>query len=155
MKTERILDNDLPPTPSKGGGDVVERGGDEASRPAYITANPLTYGTIKEFRDELKQNPTKAEELLWQHLRNKKTGHKIRRQHIIDNYIADFVCLTKRVIIEIDGQIHETQQAEDRCRTFNLNMRNFKVIRFTNEELFVNTQRVANQIKMVLDSEPL
>ena len=89
-----------------------------------------------------------------QYLRNKKTGHKIRRQHVIDNYIADFVCLTKRVIIELDGKIHETQEAEDRSRTFNLNMRNFKVIRFTNEELFCNPQEVANQIKVALDSQP-
>ncbi len=139
--------NDLPPTPSKGVGD-------ETPKPAYITANPLSYGTIKEFRDVLKENPTKAEALLWQYLRSKKTGHKIRRQHIIDNYIADFVCLQKRLIIEVDGLIHETQQLEDRCRTFNLNKCKFKVIRFTNEELFRNPQDVANQIKVILDSQP-
>ncbi|MBP8850960.1 MAG: DUF559 domain-containing protein [Breznakibacter sp.] len=78
----------------------------------------------------------------------------MRRQHVIDNYIADFVCLTKRVIIELDGKIHQTQQAEDRSRTFNLNMRMFKVIRFTNEEVYNNPQQVANQIKAVLDNQP-
>jgi len=43
---------------------------------------------------------------MWELLRNKKTGHTIRRQHIIANFIADFVCLPKKVIIEIDGKIH-------------------------------------------------
>ncbi len=63
------VENRPPPTPFKGGGD-------EAPRHAYITANPYTYGKIKEFRDILKENPTKAEELLWQYLRTKKQAIK-------------------------------------------------------------------------------
>nr|WP_199200165.1 DUF559 domain-containing protein [Adhaeribacter arboris] len=62
----------------------------------YITANPLTYKLIKEMRDALKDNPTEAEKVIWEYLRNKKTGYKIRRQHIIDDFIMDFVCLRKK-----------------------------------------------------------
>jgi very-short-patch-repair endonuclease len=63
------------------------------NKPGYITANPKNYLLIKEIRDGLKNNPTQAEKQLWLYLKNKKTGYKIRRQHIIDDFIVDFVCL--------------------------------------------------------------
>src|SRR5665647_3283869 len=86
-------------------------------KPGYITANPYTYPVIKDYRKDLKDHQTKAELVLWEYLRNKKTGHKIRRQHVIDDFITDFVCLSKKVIIEIDGEIHKFQQAKDNLRT--------------------------------------
>jgi hypothetical protein len=61
------------------------------SQPGYITANAKNYLLIKEMRDNLKNNPTEAEKVMWEYLRNKKTGYKIRRQHIIDDFITDFV----------------------------------------------------------------
>ncbi len=78
----------------------------EKVKPRYVTANPAIYKKIKQIQESLKKNPTKAEKIIWKYLRNKKTGYKIRRQHIIDCYITDFVCLRKKVIIEIDGKIH-------------------------------------------------
>ena len=72
-------------------------------KPKFVTANPYTYKDIKPLRDALKKASTKAEIIMWKKLKNKQIGFKIRRQHIIDNYISDFVCISKKVIIEIDG----------------------------------------------------
>jgi very-short-patch-repair endonuclease len=145
------------PNPSKGGG---QEGSSKNSaveeqviqRPGYITANLHNYPYIKDIREKLKENQTEAEKLIWGCLRNKKTGHKIRRQHIIDNFITDFVCLPKKVVIEIDGGIHLEQKEQDELRTFTLNEKGYKVIRFTNEEVFADAELVARKIKEVLDN---
>ena len=122
------------------------------NKPGYITANPKNYLLIKEIRDSLKNNPTQAEKLLWLYLKNKKTGYKIRRQHIIDDFIVDFVCLNKKVVIEVDGKIHLNQKEYDELRTARLNELEFRVIRFENEEVFLNPDKVANKIKFILES---
>jgi leucyl-tRNA synthetase len=120
--------------------------------PGYITADLQNYKNIKGVRENLKKNPTDAEKLIWEYLRNKKTGHKIRRQHVINNFITDFVCLTKKVVIEIDGGNHIQQQEYDALRTNTLNEKGYKVIRFTNAEVFANPQLVALKIKYILDN---
>ena len=122
------------------------------NKPGYITANPKNYLLIKEIREGLKNNPTEAEKLLWLYLKNKKTGYKIRRQHIIDDFIVDFVCLNKKVVIEVDGKTHLNQKEYDELRTARLNELEFKVIRFENEEVFLNPEKVANQLKLILES---
>jgi len=131
------------PTPPKEG----------LSQPGYITANPKNYKLIKEMRDSLKDNPTEAEKVMWKYLRNKKTGYKIRRQHIIDDFITDFVCLSKKVVIEIDGKIHLQQKEYDELRTLRLNELGYEVIRFTNEEVFDNPELISLKIKDKLDSK--
>ena len=83
-------------------------------------------------------------------LKNNKTGYHIRRQHIIDSYISDFVCLRKKLIIEIDGKIHLKQKEFDQLRTLRLNDCGFEVIRFTNEEVNENPELVAQKIKDAL-----
>ncbi len=125
----------------------------ENKKPGYITANPLSYNLIKQIRDKLKRNPTEAEKIMWEYLCNKKTGHKIRRQHIIDNFIADFVCLSKKVVIEIDGKIHVYQKEYDKLRTIRFNELEYTVIRFSNEEVIKNPELVATKIKNILDGK--
>jgi very-short-patch-repair endonuclease len=143
----------VPHSPLEGLGEVKSTSNEiEDQIPGYITANPYTYHLIKEVRDILKDKPTKEEELLWPYLKNKKTGHKIRRQHIIDVFIADFVCLSKKLIIEIDGKIHLKHQENDKMRTLKLNELGYEVIRFTNEEVLENTELVAQKIKENLDN---
>jgi very-short-patch-repair endonuclease len=132
-------------------GEVNTIGGNENSIPGYITANPYTYHLIKEIRDKLKEKPTKEEEILWKFLKNKKTGYNIRRQHIIDNFITDFVCLQKRLVIEIDGKIHLKQKEHDIIRTLKLNKLGYEVIRFTNDEVNEKPELVAWRIKEILD----
>jgi len=122
-------------------------------KPGYITANPYTYPVIKDYRKDLKDHQTKAELVLWEYLRNKKTGHKIRRQHVIDDFITDFVCLSKKVIIEIDGEIHKFQQAKDNLRTIRLNSLGYEVIRFTNNEVLNAPGQVAQKIKNYLNNQ--
>ena len=62
---------------------------------------------FKDLRAELRHNQTKAEELLWAGLRKKRTEHKFRRQFQIKNYIVDFCCCELRLVIELDGSVHE------------------------------------------------
>ena len=81
---------------------------------------------------ENRQNPTAEESILWEELRNSKLGHKVRRQHAIGVFIADFVCLDKKLVIEVDGGYHNSseQQEADKARTEYLSVLGYKVIRF-------------------------
>jgi very-short-patch-repair endonuclease len=150
-KTPPNLPNGEEFSPSFGGVGEVKK--ERLSQPGYITANPKNYRLIKEMRDNLKKNPTEAEMVMWEYLRNKKTGYKIRRQHIIDDFITDFVCLSKKVVIEIDGKIHLQQKEYDELRTARLEELSYEVIRFTNEEVFSNPELVAKKVKEKLDSK--
>ncbi|RLD39930.1 MAG: leucine--tRNA ligase, partial [Bacteroidetes bacterium] len=102
---------------------------------------------------ELRKNPTEAEALLWANLRKNKTGHRIRRQHAIENYIVDFVCIRKMTVIEIDGKIHDYQKEDDKNRIITLEKNGFTVIRFKNEEVFEDIEKVIGGIKSYLDSK--
>lgn len=111
----------------------------------YQNADPILYGLLKEFVKESRSNPTEAENALWQMLRGKKLeGYKFRRQHIIGSYIADFICLRAKLIIEIDGLIHQLPEnkANDEERTLWLKQKGFEVIRFKNEEVLGDTENV-------------
>jgi len=121
----------------------------EGGEAFYQTADPLLYGLLKTFVKEHRSNPTQAEIVLWEGLRGKKLeGFKFRRQHIIDCYIADFVCLAKKLIIEVDGLIHQLPEniISDRERTEALNKLGFEVIRFTNDEVLYQTEKVVAAI---------
>jgi len=146
-KNESLTDSESDSLPSGEG-----QGG--VKRPGYITANPYTYPLIIDYRKDLKDHQTEAERVIWGYLRNKKTGHKIRRQHIIDDFITDFVCLSKKVIIEIDGKIHEFQKEKDKQRTIRLNNLGYEVIRFTNDEVLNSPYQVAQKIKSYLNNRP-
>jgi leucyl-tRNA synthetase len=112
----------------------------------------LLINIAKDFRS----NQTEAENALWQAVRAKKTGYKIRRQHIVDGFVADFINLEKQVIIEVDGGIHLTkeQKERDEQRTAILNQFGFDVIRFTNDEVLEDAYKVARKIKEYLDNVP-
>ena len=95
---------------------------------------------------------TPQEVKLWQLIRKEKLGVKFRRQFAIDNkYIADFVCLEKRIIIEIDGGQH-SENFNDVQRTFYLNKQNFRVIRFWNNEIDSNIEGCINFLKREIDT---
>lgn len=104
----------------------------------WQTANPVFYEQLKTKAIEMKNNPTEAEKMLWNVLSGKKlNGFKFRRQHIVGQYIADFVCLKKQLVIEIDGGIHNTKEQieHDNLRTEWLEFQGYKVIRFTNQQV--------------------
>ena len=121
--------------------------GDEPIKPRWLTAGKSFYRTYKYERNKLKQNPTPAEIKLWDYLRNKKMDVKFRRQHIIEFYIPDFVALSIKLIIEVDGKIHLKHKKEDAERTRILELLGYKVIRFTNEEVENNIEEVLEVIK--------
>ncbi|MES2378347.1 MAG: methylmalonyl-CoA mutase family protein [Bacteroidota bacterium] len=116
----------------------------------YETANLKLWETLKGNARDNRQYPTEAENILWQFLRNNQTGFKIRRQHAIDGYIADFVCLPKGLVIEVDGGYHNITTEQDQVRTTVLNGEGFSVIRFTNEEVIRDPKSVVKEITKAL-----
>lgn len=138
------------PNPSKGGASDTDNSN---SAYDYLTADPTTYGLLKEFVKEHRSNPTDAEIAVWELLRGKQLdGYKFRRQHIIGNYIADFVCLSAKLIVEVDGLIHQTPENKitDAERTVELNKYGFEVIRFNNIEVINERAKVADKILAVV-----
>ncbi len=124
----------------------------------WQTADPMLYGLIKKYAKEMRHQPIQAEEILWNVLKSKQLdGHKFRRQHIIGGYIADFICLRKGLIIEVDGLIHQLPEnkASDEERTKWLEEQGFKVIRFTNAEVISQLDVVQEKILKALKAPPL
>ncbi len=93
---------------------------------------------------------TEAEALLWSKIRNRQLeGWKFRRQHIIDRYIADFVCVEVNLIVEVDGGQHT--EAGDMHRTQFLESGGWRVMRFWNNEVLENTEGVCEAIIVALE----
>ena len=124
--------------------------------PNWKTADPVMYGLLKEYCKKMRNVPTEAEKLLWHALSGKKLdGYKFRRQHIIGSYIADFVCLKRNLIVEVDGLIHQLPEnkVSDKERTEWLKSQGYKVVRFTNDEVLFNLDNVLDRIIVSLESE--
>ncbi len=115
----------------------------------YKTAAPDRYDILRDFAKKNRMQMTESEEVLWNALRKEIQGHKFRRQHPIGDYIADFVCLPKKLVIEVDGGYHEIpqQQQDDEVRTLFLESKGYTVIRFKNEEVGDNLREVILKIK--------
>lgn len=123
----------------------------------WETANPSLYGLLKDYAKQMRFKPTEAEEILWKTLSGKKLeGYKFRRQHIIGQYITDFICLRENLIIEVDGLIHQLpeNQESDADRTDWLRKEGYHVIRFTNNEVIHETEKVLTTILAVLKAPP-
>ena len=118
-------------------------------------ASPDRYNLLRAFSRENRKHQTLAEYYLWEHLRNKQMGVDFRRQHIISDYIADFVCLDRMLVVEVDGAYHaEREQAEDdEVRTEHLEQLGFRVIRFNNEDVLYALDSVLKSIKNELEGE--
>ena len=123
----------------------------------YETADDMEYELLKNNAIHNRQYATEAERLLWHYLKEKKIGYKFRRQHIVGEYITDFINLKHKLIIEIDGKYHQEaeQVIKDTQRTQYLEQKGYTVIRFTNEEIFNHMEDVIKKIKetiMAIDS---
>ena len=106
----------------------------------------------------LRKNMTLAEKILWKELRNRKfSGLKFRRQHPIGQFIADFYCPGKGLVIELDGGIHKLEERieKDLNRTAELDRLGLIVIRFTNDDVLNNINDVLEKIKSATTSPPL
>ena len=132
--------------------------GRELTRNNYETARKSIYPLLNELKLKNKDNPTAAEKVLWSSLKGKKLeDYKFRKQHIIDQFIVDFVCLDRKLIIEVDGGYHNrTDVVEaDALRTEILEKEfGFKVIRFTNDQVIQDIENVLSEISIVLKSQP-
>jgi very-short-patch-repair endonuclease len=105
---------------------------------------------------QMRNHPTEAESLLWQHLRRSQIlGRKFRRQEPIGPYIVDFLCFDPMLVIEIDGSQHTELIAYDGERSSFLERRGFKVIRFWNHEVLAQTNRVREAIGQRPPPNPL
>ena len=99
------------------------------------------------FARDLRQRMTDAENRLWFHLRRRALhGHRFRRQHCIGPYVADFVCLEKKLVVEVDGTPHELTVAHDAVRDAKLMAAGFRVLRFPNDEVRSNLEGVCQSI---------
>ena len=107
---------------------------------------------IFQYAFELRNNMTEAEKMLWNRLNKNQLGVRFKAQHPIDIFIADFYCHKYKLVIEVDGDIHEKQKEYDDGRTFELEHFGIKLIRFTNDEIFRDIDEVVRKIKIVLSS---
>jgi very-short-patch-repair endonuclease len=125
----------------------------------------MDYNTIKQFARKLRKNQTKAEEILWNELRKRKlNGLKFLRQHpiIYDRYkndffffIADFYCAEKKLIIEVEGKIHDFQKDNDKRRELILEDMGLKVFHINNEKVEKNIKNVKQKILSFINSPPI
>ncbi|WP_282787437.1 vitamin B12 dependent-methionine synthase activation domain-containing protein [Flavobacterium croceum] len=124
-------------------------------RQSWKTASPALYKILKDKAKEMRNKPTEAEKMLWNVLSNKGLdGVKFRRQHIIGEYIVDFVCLEKRVVIEVDGYVHNIpeQKEHDKQRTEWLEQNGFKVIRYSNNQVLYDLVSTIESIRKELST---
>ena len=121
----------------------------------------LDFGEIKNHSRELRLNMTESEKLLWKEIRNRKlSGFKFLRQHPIiykgdltrlNYFIADFFCDEKKLAIELDGPMHESNKEYDEFRDSELKNLGINVLRIKNEEL-TNIKKVLQKIESYLFS---
>jgi very-short-patch-repair endonuclease len=119
--------------------------------PMYFGAKPEIFNIAK----KLRKIQTESEKLLWSRLNNNQIiGLQFRRQHPINRFIADFYCPKIKLIIEVDGSIHELPeyQVHDLGRSDVLNDFGITVIRFTNEQIIENIDSTVEQIKKISES---
>jgi len=144
------------PTPAlpAGEGEMPSATGAAGAVHGLHTANVKIYAQLKLYARQMRQDPTPAERILWRALRGEQSGAYFRRQHVLGNFIVDFVSLEHRLVIEVDGDIHDHQQAEDASRTQWLNQTSFHVLRFRNEEVLHNITTVVARIKQAIAARP-
>ena len=120
----------------------------DLGRPAWATADALAYTTVENNAYKNRRPMTAAEALLWEKLRADKLGVHFRRQHVIGMYIADFISLKNLLVIEVDGEYHQTpeQRLLDGERTAYLERKGFRVIRFTNHQGMNTIESVVSTI---------
>ena len=128
-------------------------------KPIYHTAHPLNYLLLKENAQRMRRLPTEAESILWSLIKNKQLNIKFRRQHIIGDFIVDFVDLDSQTIIEINGGYHnqENQINKDALRSDFLIGLGFSILRFKNEEIIANSSfdidKIINHISQKIGYE--
>ncbi len=120
---------------------------DMTTSPGNRIRHIRTTSAIQQRAKELRQQMTPAEDMLWQRLRaHRLSGLKFRRQHPLGPFVADFYCAERRLVIEIDGDIHTQQAEHDQARTEQCEAYGYRVIRFKNTEVEQDIEKVLEKI---------
>lgn len=90
---------------------------------------------LRTLAKQMRRQPTISERKLWSALRNSQLGCKFRRQHPLFSYVVDFYCHQKRLIIEVDGPVHDQQVSYDQSRDKFFSTFGYRTLRFKNEEV--------------------
>lgn len=119
-------------------------------RSMFYKSSPIIFANAKRLRDE----PTEAEIIFWSLLKQHFSGYRFKRQHPVLQYIADFYCHKLKLVIEIDGCIHLTEEAKnnDRLRDEYMQSLDLKIVRFTSEEVYKNGELVVMKLKDMIES---
>ncbi|MBE6332553.1 MAG: DUF559 domain-containing protein [Bacteroidales bacterium] len=119
----------------------------------YRTSSPDRYELLKEFARDNRKNATLAEMQLWKFLKDGDIGTKVLRQHIVGDYIVDFLLPYYNLVIEVDGGYHaeRDQHEDDMVRSEALNGLGLYVIRFTNEQVLFEADDVCLKIKEIIN----
>jgi very-short-patch-repair endonuclease len=113
-------------------------------REMFYGAKPIIFERAK----YLRENMTDTEKILWNELKlNKIDGYRFKAQHPIDIYVVDFYCHKAKLVIEIDGKMHEFQKNEDISRADEIKSFGLKVIRFSNNDIRKNLTNVIEKIR--------
>ncbi len=102
---------------------------------------------------DLRKNQTDPEKVLWECLRHRRlNGIKFRRQVAIGRYIVDFYAHERRLVIELDGEIHRRQREYDELRVEEIKARELEILRFRNDQVFNDLESVLKQILAAISS---
>lgn len=118
----------------------------------HIGAKPELFRHAQEMR----KNPTESEKRMWNILRKfRPEGYIFRRQHPVDIFIADFYCHKLKLIIEVDGDVHNSEQSKeyDNGRSGELEKYGLNIIRFTNDQVLKDPDNVTLQIKNFINKQ--
>ena len=114
------------------------------------------YRLLKQRARQMRNAPTDAERSLWYGLRKRRLNrYSFLRQRVIDGMIVDFVCRKTKLVIEVDGGQHDQRKQADTARTQRLNRAGYRVLRFWNNEVTLNTQAVLHTIDQTLIEQDL
>nr|WP_082132299.1 endonuclease domain-containing protein [Luteimonas sp. FCS-9] len=112
-------------------------------------------GAKRDAARRLRRDMTRAERALWRHLRMRQVeGARFRRQHPVGPYVVDFVCLARRLVIEVDGGQH-AGSASDAMRDAFLRMRGYRLLRFWNHDVLGNPEGVCLRVRQALCADAL
>ena len=121
----------------------------------WMTADPIEYELLKVNARSNRKSMTEAESSFWSMVKGNALGERCLRQHVIGDYIVDFIFRKSKLVVEIDGEYHESreQQLSDTIRSEYLETMGCQVVRFTNEQVLFKPEEVINKLKVSLNRE--
>ena len=151
MRLTPLIPLSIPPTRPHGEGEILGL----RLKASYLPSLMQVADTSRQQRQRkaiyarcLRKRMTRAETVLWGALRNRRcAGLKFRRQAPMEWFVADFLCIDRSLVIEIDGGVHAQQRKYDREREDILHRKRLRVLRFSNEQILHNLQQVLHIIK--------